>query len=298
MNVNNNILDCINALKNKDFEYMIKIQSSKKDFYNGIPFKDIENYSHIWDAKMLVDGMNFLLEHQYFYKVNDHENVGMACFLQKKISKFVIVIPGGGYSMVAHVQEGYPVAKALYEKGYHVFVLNYSVGTNAIQSFDDLNDCISIILSKQKEWMIDIKDYMIVGFSAGAHLAAGYCTKILNYTLPKPAALVLGYPVITMHEYTHIGSRDNLLGNHIELYDMYSIEKNIDSSYPKVYVWQCDKDNSVSIENSRLLVEQLKNYNIEHYYRTYPSTVHGYSLGTNTIVEGWLEEAIELLEEG
>ena len=32
------------------------------------------------------------------------------------------------------------------------------------------------------------------------------------HSAPKPTAIILVYPVITMGEYTHKGSRDNLLG--------------------------------------------------------------------------------------
>ena len=52
-------------------------------------------------------------------------------------------------------------------------------------------------------------------FSAGAHLAGSFGIQNIGYGkyhLPKPGVMFLGYPVITMGEMAHAGSRENFLG--------------------------------------------------------------------------------------
>lgn len=55
----------------------------------------------------------------------------------------------------------------------------------------------------------------MMGFSAGGHLAASFDTESLGYAhygLPATSTLILSYPVITMGEKTHGGSKNLLIG--------------------------------------------------------------------------------------
>ena len=110
--------------------------------------------------------------------------------------------------------------------------------------------------------------------------------------------MLLSYPVITMTEKTHKGSRNCLLGKKADagLVGAYSVEKQVTADYPPSYVWQFDQDNMVPIDNTKLLVEKLKECKVKHQYETFPGTAHGVGLGIGTPAEGWLERAIEFWE--
>ena len=43
-----------------------------------------------------------------------------------------------------------------------------------------------------------------------------------------------------------------------QLRDLYSIEKQVTEHYPPAYIWQCEADNTVPIQNSAMMVEELK----------------------------------------
>jgi hypothetical protein len=51
------------------------------------------------------------------------ENTGLFCFRGKSGAPFAIVAPGGGFSYVASMHEGFPYAVEINKRGYNAFVL-------------------------------------------------------------------------------------------------------------------------------------------------------------------------------
>lgn len=133
----------------------------------------------------------------------------------------------------------------------------------------DLAQTVKFILN-HKEFNVDANGYAVIGFSAGAHLAASFGTKSLGY--------------------------EQYGLNHVEdqkLHEQYSIEKQVDISYPPVYLWQCEADETVPIENSSMLVKKLEQNKVPYKYEVFPGKEHGWGLGTGTDADGWVERAID-----
>lgn len=233
------------------------------------------------------------------------KNVGLYTFLVGDDRPFVLILPGGGYSDVCSPVEGYTVAIRLNELGYNAFIGNYSVGKNAHypNPHNDIAEMLRFIENHKKEWGVNTDNYAICGFSAGAHLAASWCSKNVGYNkynLNKPSALFLCYPVITMGEYTHEGSRKNLLGedsNNDTLKGIYSVELNIESDYPKTFLWQCKDDTVVSFKNSELMEQSLTKSGVKHIFMPVEGNKHGWGLASKTTADGWLEKAVEFWQE-
>lgn len=265
-----------------------------------------------WNPQSMVDGWNYLSNRakqgKVFYDIYSKEEMasdpskkstGLAAFPLEKKAKFCIVCAGGGYASVCSMVEAYPIIKALNEMGYAAFSLQYRVGKDAKapHPMEDLARAVSFILKNTAKFHVDAEDYSVMGFSAGGHLAASFGTDSLGYShygLPKPATLVLSYPVITMGEKTHAGSRNALIGKNADekLIDLYSIDKQISNSYPASFVWQFDNDSMVPVDNSQMIVKNLRENGIPVEYVTYPGKLHGAGLGIGTACEGWLEEAV------
>lgn len=116
-----------------------------------------------------------------------------------------------------------------------------------------------------------------------------------KYGLPRPAAEILAYPVITLGEYTHADSRKNFLQEKADdekMREQYSVEKQITAEYPPTYVWQCDKDNAVPIENTVLLTQVLDEQGVPYEYETFDSEWHGWGCGYGTLAENWTQHAV------
>ena len=210
-----------------------------------------------------------------------------------------IICPGGGYRRVCNFIEGYPFAKILNRMGIHAVVVYYRVRNLAAypNPQDDLAQAVREIHEHAKEWNLDMAGYSVWGSSAGGHLAASFGTEsmgYMKYDLPKPGTLVLVYPVITMGEHTHEGSRNYLIGPHPaqEYVELTSIEKQITPNYPPTFLWWGDQDKTVEPVNSIMLREALQANNIPNLCREYKDVDHGVGLGKGHPCDGWIKDAV------
>lgn len=214
---------------------------------------------------------------------------------------FALLCPGGGYYMVCSFIEGKPIAKKLNEMGISVFILYYRVKKKALYPapMDDLAQAVREIHSRAEEFQVDTEHYSVWGGSAGGHLAASFGTDnmgYLKYGLPKPGALVLSYPVVTMRkELTHAGSRDLLLGKtpSKEQEEFASVERHVTAAYPPTYVWCGDADDVVPPENSKMLADALESAGVPVRFDIFPGVGHGIGPGAGTAAEGWVEKAVD-----
>ncbi len=211
-----------------------------------------------------------------------------------------IICPGGGYSMCCGFIEGIPIAKELNEMGYSALVVYYRCKEKARfpAPMDDLAWAVKQAFDHSDEWGLDMKGYSVWGSSAGGHLAASFGTSSMGYKkygLPKPAAIILSYPVITMGELTHLGSRNNLLGKNAsdEMIEKTSIEKQVDSDYPPTFVWYGEADNVVSPENSKMLFDTLTAHGVPCQLVSYKNVGHGTGLGKALECADWSQKAID-----
>lgn len=233
------------------------------------------------------------------------KRVSVAHFPAARKAPFVLICAGGSYMGVASIVEAFPIAARLNEMGFHAFTLEYRTGEEGLAPapMEDLAMAIRYILSNAGTLNVEPKGYAVCGMSAGGHLAAtlGAAGMAEVYgDLPKPAAVFLGYPVITMGRFAHALSRTTLLGRtpSAEAVRKYSVEEQILPDYPPVYLWQCREDNVVPFENSLLLVSALEREGVRHYFRPVEGSTHGWALGTGTPAAGWLEEAVSFWRNG
>ena len=56
---------------------------------------------------------------------------------------FAVIAPGGGFSYVGSVHEGFPYAAAISSKGYNAFVLKYRVGSGGTAATEDMAAAVS-----------------------------------------------------------------------------------------------------------------------------------------------------------
>ncbi len=223
-----------------------------------------------------------------------------------------IVVPGGGYNILAYDWEGTEVAKWLNSNGITAVVLKYRLPhtknniTGHISPFLDLQRAIRLTRTFSKELDIDKNKIGVIGFSAGGHLAATlgthfeednlFTTDSIDSTSCKPDFMILLYPVITFKEpYLHRGSKYFLIGDNPaqELIDYYSCELNINSNTPATFLVHAGDDKSVPVENSLMFYKKLKENGINSEMHIYPKGGHGFSLAIgNERLSSWKELCI------
>ena len=132
----------------------------------------------------------------------------------------LIVCPGGAYEFCSQ-REAEPIAFHFLPEGFNVFVLLYSVAPHHYPAQQcEAAALIELINQNADIWHCDTGRIVLMGFSAGGHLAAQYATSYDSSTIrtvipnSKPVqATVLGYPVITADpKWTHQISMTALTG--------------------------------------------------------------------------------------
>ena len=93
----------------------------------------------------------------------------------------VVVFPGGGYNILAIDLEGTEVCDWLNSAGIACVLLKYRVpGTGPYPkspaALQDAQRAVGLVRQHAAEWAIDPKRVGVLGFSAGAHLAAAIST--------------------------------------------------------------------------------------------------------------------------
>lgn len=309
---NSTLQEVIQAIGWEDQAYMVDPMAKLEiDFgalgkatFAQMTLGQIASFATSWSRGCMPDGLQHLVDRcrqeKVFYRYREDASTGIAAFPMPERRKCVIICPGGGYTNVCSLAEGYPLAAAINAMGYAAFIVQYRTYTEATapNPMDDLAQAVRFLLEHADQLNVDMEDYAVMGFSAGGHLVASFGTETLgyrHYDLPAPKCIILGYPVITMEIRTHGGSREMLLGKDAdpEMCRRYSIEKLIDRDYPRTFVWQCEADGTVPIQNTQMLAAALAEKDVEHEYEVFPGDAHGWGLGIGTAAEGWLERAID-----
>lgn len=84
----------------------------------------------------------------------------------------VIICPGGGYETLATNKEGSEIAEWFNKMGYTAFVLEYRTPNKRLGALQDLQRAMRVIKSDAPKYKIDANKVGVIGFSAGADMAA------------------------------------------------------------------------------------------------------------------------------
>ena len=212
---------------------------------------------------------------------------------------YVVLCAGGAYQFVCTMVESAPVGAALNDLGYKVFLVNYRVGGLGVlpKALDDLAASIRYIRSHAEEFGINPDNYIVGGFSAGGNLTCTWGMENVGYKrygLPKPKALFPVYPVTDLaciakeETFLHIMLGENFTE---ELVREYNPVLHVNDGYPPCYSVCCRDDSTVDYHHTEALKEALDRQGIPNNAEIGEIGEHGFGLGTNTDVEGWVERA-------
>ena len=235
---------------------------------------------------------------------------------EKNTGKAVIIFPGGGYGILAMNHEGHDYAKWLNERGITGVVVKYRVsgkpefGYQFPVPFLDARRAIRTVRARAAEWGVDPNKVGVMGSSAGGHLASLCATRFAD-TFPeegkddidkqncRPDFSILIYPVITMGEVTHGGSRTNLLGKtpSPEAVEKNSTEKQVTKQTGPVFLLTTF-DDGVDCRNSLNFASACKANGVPVSLHMFEKGGHGYGMNVKdkgdlavwpTLLESWLK---------
>lgn len=220
----------------------------------------------------------------------------------------MVICPGGGYGMLVRGAEGHGIAKWLSGHGITGVVLEYRLPRGkALVPLLDAQRAIRTVRARAAQWGIDPKRVGIIGFSAGGHLASTAGTHFdagdpkaadeIGQASCRPDFMILVYPVISMGEKSHHGSKNNLLGKDAtpELVDQFSSEKRITRETPPAFLAHALDDKMVLADNSRMFHDALKANGVETKYLELPSGGHGLNGYKGPMWDAWQAQSLEWL---
>ena len=264
------------------------ILPAERRYNDDMPLADVASllpYHNYVTGERAVETINTMIDYvnegnRLFYDIYSEadkqadarkNNTGLFFFRGEPGRPFAIVCPGGGFSYVGAIHEGFPLAIALSEMGYNAFSIQYRTG-GAQVACEDLAQAIDFIMRHAEELQVSTEDYSLWGGSAGARMAAylgSYSTQgFIHATHERPATVIMGY---TGHsEYTQ--------------------------NDPPTYVIIGEDDAIASPATMRRRVENLQALGIDAEFHLLPDLRHGFGLGIGTTAEGWEKDAVRFWE--
>ena len=203
----------------------------------------------------------------------------------------MVVCPGGGYEILAYDLEGDEICQWLNEIGVTAVLLKYRVPRRTglekhTAPLQDVQRAISLVRSKSEELNLDPQRIGVMGFSAGAHLAAMASTSYDKRTYPevdaadkvscKPDFCLLVYPAY-------------LDGPNFTI----APELKVTAQTPPTMLVQTEDDKSY-INSSLFYYYALKEAGVPATMHLYSKGGHGYGLrDTGNAVNEWPYRAEE-----
>jgi dipeptidyl aminopeptidase/acylaminoacyl peptidase len=111
--------------------------------------------------------------------------------------------------------------------------------------------------------------------------------------------MILVYPVITMGEKTHGGSRTNLLGKNpdAKLVELFSNEKQVTEKTPPAFLAHAKDDRVVVPENSKAFYDALQAQKVPSKYLELESGGHGLNGYKGPMWDAWQAGSLAWLAE-
>lgn len=212
----------------------------------------------------------------------------------------VIVLPGGGYCMLAP-HEADPVAEFFNREGIAAFVAYYRISPHKHAApLLDVQRAIRFARFHAKRWNINPDKIAILGFSAGGHAASTAATHFddgnaaaadpIERVSCRPDAAILCYPVITFGVHGHDGCMTTLLGENpsAELRRNLSNELQVTPRTPPTFLWHAMGDEAVPVENSLLFASALSRNKVPFELHVFQCGGHGAGLAeSDPVMSAW-----------
>ena len=200
----------------------------------------------------------------------DKNNTGLFFFKGEKNKPFAICNAGGGMVYVGAMHDSFPHALELSKKGYNAFALIYRPGYQS--SVEDLSRAIAFIFERADELGVSTDNYSLWGGSAGARMAdwvGTYGTESYGEkAYPKPSAVIMQYTGLT-----------EVTGNEPPTYNCVGTADGIAS-------WRTmqNRINAIKANGTDTMIE------------IFDGLPHGFGIGTGTVAEGWIDNAVAFWE--
>src|SRR5271157_6373614 len=218
----------------------------------------------------------------------------------------VVILPGGAYAHLAANLEGRQFADWFTARGFRAFILSYRLTSHGYLlpvPLLDARRAVQLVRARAGEYQIDPNRIVIIGFSAGGHLAALASTQFvpgkpdaddpIERASSRPDYLVLGYPWIgaISSDTSHLSycKMFNVMDRCEELRTAYSPDLFVTKETPPTFLYHTFADQTVPVEQSLRFYQALVKAGVPAEAHIFANGPHGTGLGKGDAALGqWL----------
>jgi acetyl esterase/lipase len=207
----------------------------------------------------------------------------------------MIVVPGGGYSVLNYDLSGEEPACWLNERGITAFILIHRLpgegwSRRATVPLQDAQRAIRLVRAHSQRLGIDRDRVGVLGFSAGGHVAGSLITRFAERVYDpvdaadalsaRPDLAALLFPVISMGANAHVPSRTALLGANPSKAnrDACSLERHVPKEVPPTFLCCAGDDAVVPPVNSLAMYLALLDAGGKAELHMFQKGGHGFAL--------------------
>lgn len=207
----------------------------------------------------------------------------------------IIVLPGGAYAFLSDF-EAEPVALTFLQRGFHTFVLRYTVGDDCRYPdvLIEVSKAIKFIRDKAQEWRVNPRQITLMGFSAGACLAGMSATQWnapeISQALGvrpeevRPDAAVIAYgcwdnsgTIWNDPEFCNPGASNFPKSCPPQLDLIHYVGKHV----CPLFIWHNQRDRFVPVRNCLMIAEKMCELKIPVELHLYTGGDHGMSVANS-----------------
>jgi acetyl esterase/lipase len=225
----------------------------------------------------------------------------------------VVIFPGGAYAHLAANLEGRQVADWFTARGFRAFVLSYRLSSNGYLlpvPLLDARRAIQTVRARARDYFINPNRIVVIGFSAGGHLAALASTQFvpgnpdaedaIERVSSRPDYTVLGYPWIgaISSDTSHLSycKLFNVMDQCEALRKAYSPDLFVTKDTPPTFWYHTFNDRTVPVEQGLRYYDALVKAGVPAEAHIFANGPHGTGLGAGdaaldqwpSLLETWL----------
>ena len=208
----------------------------------------------------------------------------------------VVVLPGGAYRGLAADLEGREVADWFTARGFRAFILSYRLTSHGYVlpvPLLDARRAVQLVRARARDYQVDPNRIVIIGFSAGGHLAALSGTQPvpgnpgsddpIERVSSKPDYMVLGYAWLgaISSDTSHLSYCKifNLMDQCEQLRTAYTPELFVDKDTPPTFMYHTYTDQTVPVQQALSFYNALLKAGVSAEMHVFASGPHGTGLG-------------------
>ncbi len=225
----------------------------------------------------------------------------------------VIVLPGGAYRGLAGDLEGREVADWFAARGFRAFILSYRLSSHGYLlpvPLLDARRAVQLVRARARDYQINPSRIVIIGFSAGGHLAALAGTQFvpgnpdaedpIDRVSSRPDYLVLGYAWLgaISSDTSHLSYCKifDVMDKCEELRKAYEPDLYVTRDTPPTFMYHTFTDKTVPVEQALSFYQALVKAGVTSEMHVFANGSHGSGLGKGdpaldkwpSLMEEWL----------